>query len=398
MFKKILGVSSLCVGLLVGTTSCGENSLFNKGKIAWDYVNAPERIGLDKREYETGFYQLERKAFLSERPWSGHYWPDYQGGISYRWNAPSSSDRARVFYRTKKASKLGKDEIQYLSPAEKYDLLLGDDSYSTTRYERRRTGVFSDPNIPEWFGLCHAWAPATLFYKSPNPITVKRRDGLEIPFGASDIRALLIYFLNDKSINSRTYFVSRRCNVDERELRKQMKTGTISPSEYRRQMESADCIGVNPGSFHIILANMIGKKDQGFVMDMTRDAEVWNQAVHGYKSRILDKRRHSFSPGADPKTVTEVRVATRTYYISEITPSWERDSGENPTEIAYHEYWLELDKNNEIIGGTWISDARPDFLWKMVKPKFPSRYKVLEELYELSTEARNRRVRLASLK
>jgi hypothetical protein len=398
VLKKILSLSSLCAGLLLVTSSCGKTSDFNHGKIAWDADNTPERIGLDRKEFELDFNKLDKQGFLTEKPWSDHYWPDYQGGISYRWNSFSTNEHDKIFYKTKNSSQLTKKEIQYLSPAEKYDLLLGDESYSTTRNERSRTGVLTNSNIPFWFGICHGWAAATLFYKTPNPVTVRRSDGLDIPFGSSDIKALLSHFLIDPSINSRTYWVSRRCYVEEEELRRQMQTGKVSPAEYRRQMESADCIGVNPGSMHILFANMIARKNEGLIMDRTRDAQVWNQPIYGYKSHTVDKRRHGFSPGADKRTVTEVRVTTKTYYIAEVSPSWQKDSGVDPSVVAYYEYWLELDKNNEIIGGTWISEERPDFLWRMVKPEFSSRYKALGELYQLSTQPQSGHVRLATLK
>jgi hypothetical protein len=32
-------------------------------------------------------------------------------------------------------------------------------------------------------------------------------------------------------------------------------------------------------------------------------------------------------------------------------------------------YWLDLDKDNNILGGDWKSDDRPDFLWVKYKPE-----------------------------
>jgi hypothetical protein len=43
-------------------------------------------------------------------------------------------------------------------------------------------------------GLCHGWAPASITYAEPKPITVTNADGITIPFGSSDIKAQLTYF------------------------------------------------------------------------------------------------------------------------------------------------------------------------------------------------------------
>lgn len=384
--KRMLMLSSFSSCLIFLLFSCGDaGDLNNKAKIAWDFKNSPERIGLNSSQYETRFFKLKKKATLTVKPWSGSYWPTYRGGISYRWNHPTQTDEVRAFYKLESFMDLNPSKIKLLSPSEKMDLLLGDENYSITKSERQRTGVLKrmeGEDIPTWFGLCHAWAPATLFYKSPSPVTMTRNDGLEIPFGSSDIKALLIYFLN--TTPSKDYFASRRCDIDDKALRKDAEEGLITFEEYTRRMESAHCIGINPGAFHIILGNMIGKKDEGFVADITRDAEVWNQAVHGYSSRILDTRTDFFSKDADPGTVKEIKVATSMHYTTEIDASWDDTISLPSEEKANYRYWLELDENNNIIGGTWISKDRPDFLWKLEKPKFPLRYKKIEELYKRS--------------
>lgn len=372
---------------LLNTLSCGDLKKKHSIKIAWDFQNAPEKIGLNKNDYEVNFHKLKKRAQLSQKPWSGGYWPSYQGGITYRWNHPQYDDTTRVYYDTKRVEDLDINEIKFLSPSEKFDLLNGDDEYSLTRKERGRTRVLERQNghdIPKWFGLCHAWAPATILYDNPGPITVKRADGLEIPFGSSDIKALLVYFLHEQS--SKTYFVSRRCDIDDGKLRKKVESGEISYEDYKATMESANCIGVNPGAFHIILTNMIGQKNEGFIADVTRDIEVWNQAVHGYSSRITEMRTDNFSDKADPRTVKELQVETSMQYTIEVSPTWETSISKYSTRTVKYKYWLELNQNDEIIGGTWISNDRPDFLWNRSKPKFTDKYRIFKQLYTKSTK------------
>ena len=282
-------------------------------------------------------------------------------------------------------SDLKEQEISRLSPAEKFDLLVGDTNYSLTKKERSRTNVFSQLNgtkIPRWFGLCHAWAPATILFDNPGPVVMKNADGVSIAFGATDVKALLTYFLHEKS--SPTYFASRRCNIDDQELRRKLDKGEISHKEYKETMESAECRGINAGAFHIILSNMISIRNQGFIADVDRGAEVWNQAIHGYSSKETKQRKNNISRQAAPGTVKEVRIETVMTYTIEIGPSWEKKELANSDKDIRYVYWLELDKNNNIIGGAWESNERPDFLWNRSRPKFTGKYKILSELYKKS--------------
>ena len=84
-----------------------------------------------------------------------------------------------------------------LSPSEKYDLYLGDLDFTLLSEEKGQImktvkvpRYNKDFKIPEWEGLCHAWAPATIHYKNPEPVEVIGRLGHVIPFGSSDIKAL----------------------------------------------------------------------------------------------------------------------------------------------------------------------------------------------------------------
>src|SRR5574343_122515 len=67
---------------------------------------------------------------------------------------------------------LAQNPIDYLSPAEKYDLYIGRTDFPLTNYELKRTGIRTKKNIPEWEGICHYWAPASYLFDEPGPITV----------------------------------------------------------------------------------------------------------------------------------------------------------------------------------------------------------------------------------
>ena len=146
-------------------------------------------------------------------------------------------------------------------------------------------------------------------------------------------------------------------------------------------MDSKECRGINAGAFHVILANMIALKDRGFIADLTRDLEVWNQAIYGYRTQVLAERTNGLSRQAAPGTVKEVKVRTTMTYIVEIESTWELTESKAAFRHITYDYWLELDKKNQIIGGSWISFDRPDFLWNRTIPEFDDYFEPLKQLY-----------------
>ena len=347
----------------------------------WDWQNDPRNMddnywGPDR--YRTRFEELPTRGQLSTKPWSGDYWPTYLGGITYRWNDTSSSKLQRYGYTLQPFSHLrSMDEkaIAKLSPAEKLDIYLGFDDYYITKYERSRTKILQTVKdsseykpgykIPTWEGLCHSWAPATLLFQEPKPITLTGPSGHRISFGSSDIKALLVYYLH--FVDSQTQFLGTRCNFDLETIEKDYRAGKITKAEYQKRRRSCD--DTNAGAFHLVLTNQVGRLDEGFIADVTRDTEVWNQAIYAYKSRIL-RTRNSASTGAAQGTVKEVDVNTRMYYTTEIDHSFKKPTSQ-PRVHKNYDYTLELDGKGRIIGGAWQSDRadRPDFLWKQVLPK-----------------------------
>ena len=47
------------------------------------------------------------------------------------------------------------------------------------------------------------------------------------------------------------------------------------------------CEGVNAGALHILLANMVGIRKEGFIADVTRDREVWNHQLRLVKYYLI---------------------------------------------------------------------------------------------------------------
>lgn len=327
---------------------------------AWDVINQPSRFG---RQFETKFENLARSGQLTKLPWSDSYWATQRAGIAYRWMAPSFPPFGYTLPSERTVSSMSSEEISKLSPAEKLDIFMGRYDFPTVISERRRT----NPGAAAWEGLCHGWAPAALEFAEPNPVTLSGANGIKIPFGSSDVKALLSWYMALHNPVS-AIGLGGRCNF----------SGNLG-------MSTAPCRDANAGAFHIVLTNLISKYREGFIADISRAAEVWNQPVYGYRTRELSRQRPSI--GAARGTTQEVIVETVLQYSVEIEPQWNAlgQLAERPAVGAtVYRYRLELDSQGKIIGGDWLQDARPDFLWMQQRGEFGINYKTIEKIYAAS--------------
>lgn len=357
--------------LAFAVTSCGRRSDSPSTlKEEWNSENDP--LNFLPADFERRLSSLPLAAQLERKPWSDSYWPSYLGGIALRWNTPfnvyedSWRYRALPYRRIRRMDSAG---LARLSPAEKFDLLNSDYTYSLLREERVR----AMPNAPQWEGLCHGWATAALTLEEPKAVMMTNAEGIEIPFGSADIKALLDLYVGNYN-DARTYFVAERCNIDL--------------SRYPGAATDPACRDTNAGTFHLVLANQIGVKREGFVADITRDLQVWNHPVYGFTSRVLAEFDGA-SPGAAPGTVKEVTIETMMDFISEAGAHW--DTGITNTPTRQYNYRLELNSEGQIIGGAWLDENRPDFLWKQDPPEFKDvgtlRFSSLKSLYEKSVNS-----------
>jgi len=331
------------------------HSLFEEWK---DYSN-PEIITSD---YIYNFESLPLEGTVEDgkRAWSGHYWPSRHGGINNRWNTDTEEGFGYRSPQKNVVLQMSQEELKRLSPSEKFDLFMGRYDYSL---KEEASGTASS-RAPDWAGICHGWAPASLHHIEPTPKVFVNPDGVKIPFGSADIKALLSYYYafyhesETNQIGLRCYLASwigvgRGCNDD-----------------------------VNAGALHVIISNRLGLRKEGFLMDKDRYRQVWNQPVIGFKSQILSENLTA-SPGSASGAVKELRLRTELYYVDESLPQWETVHGTPNQKVSFLnlQYRLELNRQNEIIGGEWESSERPDFLWSKTKTtEFNGLLKGLEKL------------------
>lgn len=302
---------------------------------------------------------------LPHTGWSDDYWPTQQGSINRRWNSPSQQGFGLLSPSRDQALSMSQQDLAQLAPTEKYDLLRGRYDYPLVK----RVNGNANPDAKDWAGICNGWSPASLNLKEPMPVTLTNADGVKIPFGSSDVKALLSFYYAYE-VESPTRQVGLRCFLGR------------GISVLARGCGD----DLNAGAFHIIMANKLGLERRGFLADVDRLKEVWNQPITSFESIALETRpaRRRAARGA----VKEVVVSTKLHYGSEINPQWNTVLG---TELQTYEsldleYTVELNAAGEIVGGEWISWVRPDFLWFRGQAPFTGEFEVLGDLYEAATQ------------
>jgi hypothetical protein len=206
-------------------------------------------------------------------PWAASYWPIYQDNINYKWNGATTDAPS-----TKYGKAFGLTGVEdAVSKAHGIDAHAGattctqDSDCKSDLAEAcaKRDGQTSGKCIPTWFGICHAWAPLAILLPEPKkPVT---HNGVE--FKINDIKALLT-LVHDRT---ESRFVSLRCD----QLDSQQE---VNFDKYGRPTgASTGCKDTNPGTFHVLMTNYLGKQGESFVYDRTWDGEVWNQPLRGYR-------------------------------------------------------------------------------------------------------------------
>lgn len=355
---------------------------------AWRYDNDPHRFRV---ALELRVEALARRGTATQRPWAASYWPTYQDSINYRW------------------LKTG-DFLRDLSPAEKYDAAFNgwdpqrvkglrpyraeyghfDDPFDRRYYDElgplaqeislrhgnkatrdaaaagllradgsAKSGVESEDfgGIETWWGLCHAWAPAAIL--EHEPLQPVEHSGIR--FEVSDIKALIIACYDGTSAT----MVGLRNN--ERDL----------DFDGRGRASKADARDVNPGSFHVLLANLLGRDGRSFLEDRTAHYEVWNQPIQEYRvqqlEEVSERQAIALVEGAsggyhfNEQATRFFHVKTEVDYITESPASTRPNAdGIEFERTDPYEYLLEVNASGEIIGGEWVGTSRaehPDFLW-----------------------------------
>lgn len=340
------------------------------------------RVFLENLTAVTNIYQLQEQGLTkgksSFEPWANSYWPIHQGLLANRYSDssfPKSKffmDNYNYFLARPPEALLAAGNLNQLSPAEKYDLLVGDRNWTLTKamWQKGLSDLATDGGVATWTGICHGWAGAThMGVKQPqNAVTATDVTGTySILFYPDDIAALLSFLWADSSPEA--VKAGNRC-----------KQGVVTKDPYNRPLDPA-CLDSNPMSWHLAVTNRVGLYGKSFVMDSSSGPEVWNYPVSSYDYSYFNPRTfessHSLSASIvplsyvltdkytqyrSPKAKYLVGVTMDVFHPALISPRIGSPK-ENIIHSESYTYDLELDENYNIVGGEWYSYDRPDFMW-----------------------------------
>lgn len=315
---------------------------------------------------------------LDVQPWSDTYWPLYSGAAAWRYGDRelSASNWQEYFdfsHIQKPVVSVQGQDREDLSPAEKYDLLVGDTQFTLSKrsWDSGKGYYESNGSVERWMGLCHGWAAAA--YMLPRPtqsVTVPDANGEPLKFYPSDIKALGTLLWAEAPFETR--FIGGRCNIKN-----------PAKDENGRVIEP-DCNDTNPASWHLAVLNQLGLSGRSLIMDATYDYQVWNQPVLGYNLQYFNPQTYRsasdpadvmislesydkdrFSTYRSRRAASIVGVQMQVEYMVETNPthrSTDMPRYDGVSRVTYY-YDLEIDANGQVIGGEWYQNRHPDFLW-----------------------------------
>lgn len=344
------------IALLILLTSCGKPII---DKSQGPSRNALQSIVLEEEllSYTTylnfNLLPLWGKVKNKQGVWSGNPWKLNKGGINFRWNSPQKEGFNYLSPTWRELMSMPQEQLARLAPSEKYDLYMGRYDYPL----KNEIALQVRQNAEDWEGICHGWAGATLNHPEPQARVMVNPDGLEIPFGSADIKALLSYAYS-KVLLTENQLIGKRCGDTRANQGDQCENDLTAKS------------------FHSILSNILGLRGKSVVADLDRYQEVWNHPIISYQSKIL--AMNSIPNG---KIVT---LRTVIEYLDVIEKnSWNPIVPAAMISKMTLEYELHLDREGNMTGSKWLSRERPDFLWVIPRPETFEGYLMnVKDLYQ----------------
>lgn len=375
------------LGLALSLSAATFAKSMSAKKVPWSGWERPSLLSqLSEPDYVL-VHEKGQDHYVSRQPWSGHWWPTFEGSVAHRQSATGTGDVERRgdreyegsagdpfkgygFYTADDLAGMSENEIfEKLSPIEKLDVIAGradpskPDFYANTKRVRAwvRSIIPLFPAQRSYHGICAGFANAAAVLPEPLPyrqyVTYTLSDhskaNLPVLVGSGDLKALAAYF----------YAVKIREDGADRNVYEWVgANGDDVPDASRR--------GLNAGTMHLLLQNMIRKQNRSFVMDTDVRQAVWNYPIAGYSS-LTSASFAKLSRGTDPRAVKEVDVRTSVVFVDESSPQFLNYGYNNDSarfSKRYH-YRLELTADDQIVGGTWLldSDTPPDFAWRVKK-------------------------------
>ena len=314
----------------------GEAAYSSADHFGW--YDDPARIDEDTN---MRFADLPLSGAAEKRPWAGDYWAKNKGGIGYRWKTEESHDY--VSPTAEEVQTWTPEQVDMLSPAEKYDLYLGE--YQMPLAANTKANNVAD--TASWQGYCHGWTQAATHFEEPEPVVMTNPDGLQIPFSSADIKALLTFFQGET--------VQTQLNAEQHPYKQD--TRVIGDNNGGTNARFPSASDVNPGAFHALLGNKMGLAGESFGIDADNGAQKWNHPLEAYQSQVVMERAPV--EGASPAAVREIVLRTDVTYTLEIHPQHEstRTTGNHANKTEQYLYSVELNETGHIVGGQWLLES-----------------------------------------
>ncbi|CCI39981.1 unnamed protein product [Albugo candida] len=307
----------------------------------------------------------------SVRPWAGSYWPTASDSINYRWDGAESDSMVTKYAKAfglnpKKLAdavslKNGIDGLKRRIGARICKETIECDPKYTGEAVCSKRDEQNDKDgvcIPTWFGICHAWAVASIMELEPR-CAVKRNN---VTFEIQDIKGLISYIYDDSELA--IVYAGNRAYTNDVVFDKFGRPELLAVRD------------ITAGDFLISMANIVSLLRKPIIVDIDPISQVWNQPVTSFE--ITD--HYLVDPTGTSKQVYGVEhypfneAMVKLVYM-EVQLCWvfETDSSTVTTsDDAYAGYQtcrmfyllIELDASDTIIGGEYYTyQVNVDFIW-----------------------------------
>lgn len=291
--------------------------------------------------------QSQFRLDAKRAPWAGNFFPMKDGGIAYRWQDPQPKhlNIAQTFTK-EDFLRMTPEQINKLSPSEKYDLMMGDYNFSATKHELVLRGPLRQTPVQNWEGFCNGCRAAGILLPEPNrAVSLKNPDGIHILFNIADLKALA---------GSSYFYVEKYAQLG-------------SPSRDSRGQSQP-----NAAVFDLALRYFVGEKRKSFVVDSHLGTEIWNESVVGYQRRAIEAELTFEEKSQRPWAVSKVEVRLAIETLGEISihasdqPTKEEVARGARSGRISSGYVLYVDSEGKALDGVWKNasgDRGIDFAW-----------------------------------
>ncbi len=225
-------------------------------------------------------------------PWSGYWWPIRKGRI--------------------------------LQPLSKYDQITGKQSAAWEK-QKRPPG----PEVPHWFGYCHAWASSSVMEFEPRQIqSAQTQRGQQLKLGVGDQKGLLAVCHFRDAANSHG-------------------------DRFGDGIGSEDKQDLAPDVLWRLLKLYLQQNGVPLILDVEAGPEVWNYPVYAYEIRYA------------PQGNSGLQYARLTLWMADdaVPPDYRGVKTRRQT----YNFTFQLRGSSVVMGsGRWVGrnqDDHPDFAW-----------------------------------